>query len=106
MRQRLGVPVLSDDGDRAEVAGACAEFVRRGVLGVRPAPALGAREWVAAVRAATEGLEFGQSGGESVRRTESSAASVTTTGFSGTSSFLPKQKSLRVESVYTSLVPR
>jgi hypothetical protein len=68
VRQRLGVPVLSDDSDRAEVAGACAEFVRRGVLGVRPDPALGARDWAAAVRAATEGLEFGQSGGESVRR--------------------------------------
>lgn len=56
VRQRLGVPVPSDDSDRAAVAEACAQFVQSGVLGLQPnTPS--SKDWGGAVLAAEVGVE-------------------------------------------------
>ena len=63
VRQTLGIPVLCDDAERAAIAEDCAEFIRRGVLGIRPDGGLGATEWEPAVTAAAAGVEYGRGGG-------------------------------------------
>ena len=63
VRQTFGIPVLCDDAERAAISEECSEFLRRGVLGIRPDGGLGAGEWEPAVTAAIAGLEFGRGGG-------------------------------------------